>query len=549
MNKAIVCLNEEFFESGQAYVALSRVRNLDDLVLWDFDPSAIQMSSFYKQLLEWCDYVDLIRTTKPLITVDYPTKVVYDEVDIVCMQCDNQSPEKVPIPFADTHTDTVQVDTQPKLKRGRPQKESKKSSQSKNETIVPTKPKRGRGRPRIQPRETCMESKPKRACTHKLIDQIDSMSMQEVSSQSKNKPVVPTKPKRGRGRRRIQPLETCMESKPKRACTRKLIDQIDSMSMQEVSTSNHDSGHSQNLIDNESKPPHKKKLKVCHEIQIAPTDFTTSVLQQFHQYVSASLHGVSPRRILSGLSRQSVDVVCTEINSARSIYDNIVQHLNGLPDVYASQYPHLHKDNSILSLFHPLLFQTFKPVVTTGDGSCLFHALSLTLTGTETCTDLIRLLTAYALVKYRQAFLSAVQDANPTHHPRNILGVYNESIREAVDVRKWGTDYHLFALSHLFNRPILNYITDHNPHKTFIGVTTVEQLAECFRTFELDSQRQAIWCTNVHETLLSSGDVNSLPHLPISVINSSGYHWVAMLPLSLSAMQHIPVPKYRSLKE
>lgn len=76
MNKAIVCLNEEFFESGQAYVALSRVRNLDDLVLWDFDPSAIQMSSFYKQLLEWCDYVDLIRTTKPLITVDYPTKVV-----------------------------------------------------------------------------------------------------------------------------------------------------------------------------------------------------------------------------------------------------------------------------------------------------------------------------------------------------------------------------------------------------------------------------------------------------------------------------------------
>ena len=77
----------------------------------------------------------------------------------------------------------------------------------------------------------------------------------------------------------------------------------------------------------------------------------------------------------------------------------------------------------------------------------------------------------------------------------------------------------------------------------------MEQLAECFHTFELDSQRQAIWCTNVHETLLSSGDVNSLPHLPISVINSSGYHWVAMLPLSLSAMQHIPVPKYRSLKE
>ena len=179
----------------------------------------------------------------------------------------------------------------------------------------------------------------------------------------------------------------------------------------------------------------------------------------------------------------------------------------------------------------------------------MFHALSLTLTGTESCTHLIRLLTVYALVKHRQAFLSAVQDAHPGRNPLNILGVHTESIKEAVDIRKWGTDYQIFALSHLLNRPILNYNTQTNLDETFLGVCTVEQFAECFNSFEIDTRSHSIWCTNVHETLLSGGGIASLPHLPISIFNNRSYHWVAMLPVSQSAMQHIPIPKARILKE
>ncbi len=67
-------LNERFFASGQAYVALSRVRHLEDLVLWQYSRSSIHILGFYNQLMEWCDCVDAIRPTPPTVTVPYPDR-------------------------------------------------------------------------------------------------------------------------------------------------------------------------------------------------------------------------------------------------------------------------------------------------------------------------------------------------------------------------------------------------------------------------------------------------------------------------------------------
>ena len=44
VQKAIISLNSSFFASGQAYVALSCARKLDDMILWDFCPSAIHFN-------------------------------------------------------------------------------------------------------------------------------------------------------------------------------------------------------------------------------------------------------------------------------------------------------------------------------------------------------------------------------------------------------------------------------------------------------------------------------------------------------------------------
>ena len=75
VQKAVVCLNASFFASGQAYMALSRVRRLDDITLWEFCPTTIRLLQFYKDLLRWCDCVDAIRPTPSTEHVHFPHRL------------------------------------------------------------------------------------------------------------------------------------------------------------------------------------------------------------------------------------------------------------------------------------------------------------------------------------------------------------------------------------------------------------------------------------------------------------------------------------------
>lgn len=52
-------MNENVFASGQTYVALSRVKHLEDLFLLAFEQGAIYLDERQRELLKWMDSVDI----------------------------------------------------------------------------------------------------------------------------------------------------------------------------------------------------------------------------------------------------------------------------------------------------------------------------------------------------------------------------------------------------------------------------------------------------------------------------------------------------------
>ena len=140
----------------------------------------------------------------------------------------------------------------------------------------------------------------------------------------------------------------------------------------------------------------------------------------------------------------------------RSSSEFNVSELNSLPFPYANKFPAIHQDTCVSSGCHPLLLQILKPVRTT-DGNCMYNALSLILTGTGQFSDLIRLLCAYALVKYKDTMISAFADAFLSNTEVSHEQMYHRTLIEALQVGVWGTDSQLFPLRLLVNRPIFHY--------------------------------------------------------------------------------------------
>ena len=127
--------------------------------------------------------------------------------------------------------------------------------------------------------------------------------------------------------------------------------------------------------------------------------------------VNTTLGGTSPRYILSAmLSLNSVTSIIVALNGMGEAIEAIAQ---ALPTTFATDFPHLPVAVSIANKCHPLMLQTYKPVLTTGDGDCMYHALSSVVCGSGQLSKLFGLLTAYSVVKYRDVRIRALQDAFP----------------------------------------------------------------------------------------------------------------------------------------
>ena len=398
VGEAVVLLNSSFFESGQAYVALSRVGKLEDLTLWTFCHISIKLLNFYKDLLEWCDCVDVIRETPAPVNIPFPCRF------------------------------------------------------------------------------------------YNIISNAPLMPPNFATSFSISK----------------DSIETTNSILGKHA-------------KQELPSIN---------ITNSLVVPQPKRVKINHP------------------FVGF---------LLPWLTMNSVDSKEQLLMANAIQLEAKVVELNSLATPFASDSVHhsLITDREPCQQCHPLLLETYRPVQTTGDGSCLYNALSITLTGSEKLCQLLRLLCAYGLCKHKQemnqAFRSAYPNQDPTHH-------YANALNEATGITTWGTDHQIQGLSFLLNRPIFQFNTffsDTGGHRSPLlkGVYTVNEMFESFRNYDFGTRNHVLYCTSSVEAVLTSEGVSNLEHLPLTICNASSNHRVAMLLKSTSVITYVPIPRTRLFAE
>ena len=113
---------------------------------------------------------------------------------------------------------------------------------------------------------------------------------------------------------------------------------------------------------------------------------------------------------------------------------------------------------SILEMFHPVLLKNHLPIVTGGDGSCMYRAVSLGLYGTQDHHILIRLLSVMELVKnpsfydtLSAQYVDLIQDA------AIVVDLYNNLLRSACRHDGWSELMHVYATSAALSTAICSY--------------------------------------------------------------------------------------------
>ena len=98
----------------------------------------------------------------------------------------------------------------------------------------------------------------------------------------------------------------------------------------------------------------------------------------------------------------------------------------------------------------------------------------------------------------------------------------NTLIVRALCIESWESDFHLFPLTLLLGRPIFMYVffssTDEDGVKTLLAdIDNVNVFAQKFLAFAPGTKQHLQWCSSVHRALLISGDITTLPHLPLAL--------------------------------
>ncbi len=110
---------------------------------------------------------------------------------------------------------------------------------------------------------------------------------------------------------------------------------------------------------------------------------------------------------------------------------------------------------------------TFEAVKTTGDGSCLYNAVSIILFGNERFSQKLRIASIYTILKHEEYFAEILASTG---------GCTLSTLVEKIASLQWGDDVVAIALSMIIQRPIALLRPQASAHLSFARRTDLAQL-------------------------------------------------------------------------
>ena len=247
----------------------------------------------------------------------------------------------------------------------------------------------------------------------------------------------------------------------------------------------------------------------------------------------------------------------TEHNSNNFFTDNestlqiLIGRLCSLPIPYSTQCS-VNTDRYAASLLHPAMLEALTPVRTTGDGNCLWNAISICLCGSERYVYSLRLLTAYGLIKFKERMIAQLQVQNPD----NRAGAENrwfDMLRIAITPTAWGTDFHAYVISVVLNIPIFmftSFVCVRGSQRSYYIDPSLEltQLSAYFRSHGERTTAHQLHCSEDHVQFLLNEPYERWIRDPICIFFNVD-HFVGLIYTSASHKQRIPVQYSRWYRE
>lgn len=211
--------------------------------------------------------------------------------------------------------------------------------------------------------------------------------------------------------------------------------------------------------------------------------------------------------------RNLLDAIMFVRENQASINDitRVIREAPAFRDYDMSLY---HTDYSVKETFNPNFWLDREPVVTTADGNCQYHAVSISLTGTEVFTPHLRLATAVAVIDNCQWFDSMLRLIDK--------GTVFDLVRTIARNYSWGDETTLKATSVAIGRRIFLYTCN-------VGKKDYEVLKTLSRDDLIDAfkEKQYRGGTGIHAYADPLVPVN--PDNYIMLFHKSE-HFIAVLP-------------------